>query len=210
MPLLFFYDDRTGKIRTLPALWPMVIVRCSPEMGVHARPWIFEFWGGHICLWLVGLYFTHGSFPIWARCKRRQTHGRRRDDPENQGQRPGTAIEAIEAPILILFITPRGVHFPFIPTLHPPNQISFYISHRYLPPLSMSTSHLESLYDRIHSTLTQSVIVYTSADRVHFDAYPSLTSGFSTTPFATILPELRAHFAVQITGPHIQGAIDLA
>ncbi|KAI0250440.1 hypothetical protein BJV78DRAFT_1155099 [Lactifluus subvellereus] len=79
----------------------------------------------------------------------------------------------------------------------------------------MSTSPPQSLYRRIHSTLssptgTLSVTIYTSADRVHFDAYPSSISGFSTISFATILHELRAYFAVHITGPHIQAAIDSA
>ena len=74
----------------------------------------------------------------------------------------------------------------------------------------MSDNPLQSLFRRFQTTFQlpeDSVVVYGSANRAHFDAYPV---SYVTDAFAMHLPELCALFAVQITGPSIHAAIEMA
>jgi hypothetical protein len=120
-----------------------------------------------------------------------------------------------EARSFTLFITPSDLAFPFIPTFASSQTHSISLRHRYLPPLIMSIDPLQSLHHRFETSLItpeDSLIVYAqaSADRVHFDTYPTSNFTSSIDNFATHLPELCALFAVQISGPLIRIAIESA
>jgi hypothetical protein len=79
----------------------------------------------------------------------------------------------------------------------------------------MSTNTLPSSYTFIHNALAShtdhSVVVYTSMDRVIFDAHPSPIYGYhSMNDLSTVLPELNTEFAIQVSNVYTRQAIDLA
>lgn len=81
----------------------------------------------------------------------------------------------------------------------------------------MSLNTLPSSYTLIHAALASqshtdhSVVVYTSMDRVIFDAHPSPIYGcHSINDLSTVLPEINAKFAIQVQNVYTRRTIDLA
>jgi hypothetical protein len=79
----------------------------------------------------------------------------------------------------------------------------------------MSISTLPSSYTLIHNALAlhtdHSVVVYTSMDRVIFDAHPSpIYASYPMNDLSTVLPEVTTKFAIQVSNVYTQWAIDLA
>lgn len=79
----------------------------------------------------------------------------------------------------------------------------------------MSTNTLPPSYTLIDNTLAlhtaHSVLVYTSMDRVNFDAHPSPIHGcHSITDLSHVLPEVQTKFAVQVSNIYTGRAIDSA
>ncbi|KAH9055244.1 hypothetical protein EDB87DRAFT_1341620 [Lactarius vividus] len=79
----------------------------------------------------------------------------------------------------------------------------------------MQAHHLQTLYLRFQSVLgplpdNTSLCLYSSEDRVCFDAYPQQTFGFPTSIVANVPQELKTLFALQATGLIIQSAIESA
>jgi len=73
-----------------------------------------------------------------------------------------------------------------------------------------------SSYTLIHNALAphgahQSVMVYTSMDRVNFDAHPSpIYESHSITDLSMVLPEVHATFAIQVSNVCTRRVIDSA
>ncbi|KAI0265611.1 hypothetical protein BC834DRAFT_969992 [Gloeopeniophorella convolvens] len=79
----------------------------------------------------------------------------------------------------------------------------------------MSISIAQSaLHYRLQASLTairaeHPLCIFTSFDRVSFDAF-ALSSSFQTTTVTDVLPTLHSRFVIQATGPYIRAALDSA
>ncbi|KAI9442902.1 hypothetical protein H4582DRAFT_1921000 [Lactarius indigo] len=78
----------------------------------------------------------------------------------------------------------------------------------------MQANYLQSIYPRFQGILgalpdnATSLCLYMSEDRICFDAYPQQTFGFPTSTITNVPQELKALFALQVTGLIVQAAIE--